>query len=87
MQYVKTAAFFKSSFFLKGIFVLSLTMLLYISSVSYKHNKALTESSDLLVHSYKIQLQLDHVFSLLKEAEIGATRVYYHQRYCVAKAL
>jgi hypothetical protein len=50
-------------------------MLLIISGISYKHNKALTESSDLLVHSYKIQLQLEHILSLLKEAE-SAQRGY-----------
>jgi signal transduction histidine kinase/CHASE3 domain sensor protein len=62
---------FKSAFFLKSVFVLSILMLLYISSVSYKHTKALNESSDLLVHSYKIQFQLEHVLSMLKDAETG----------------
>jgi len=68
---IKPGTLFKSSFFLKGVFVLSIIMLLYISSVSYKHNQALTESSELLVHSYKIQLQLEHILSMLKEAEIA----------------
>lgn len=71
MQLMKPGALFRSSLFIRGVFVLSILMLLYISSVSYKHNQALTESSELLVHSYKIQLQLEHVFSLLKEAEIA----------------
>ncbi len=61
----------KSAFFLKALFVISIFMLLYISSVSYKHTKALNESSDLLVHSYKIQYQLEHVLSMLKDAETG----------------
>jgi signal transduction histidine kinase len=46
-------------------------MLFYISSVSYKHTKALNESSELLVHSYKIQFQLERVLSMLKDAETG----------------
>jgi CHASE3 domain sensor protein len=46
-------------------------MLFYISSISYKHIKALNESSELLVHSYKIQYQLEHVLSMLKDAETG----------------
>jgi len=71
MNLLKPGVIFKSSFFLKGIFVLSLSMLLIISGVSYKHTKALTESSEMLVHSYKIQLQLEHILSLLKEAEIA----------------
>ena len=62
---------FKSAIFLKAIFVLSIFMLFYISSVSYKHTKALNDSSDLLVHSYKIQFQLERVLSMLKDAETG----------------
>ena len=63
--------FFKSSFILKGIFVISLFMLLYISSISYKHTQSLTKTSELIVHSYKIQFQLEHILSLLKDAETG----------------
>jgi len=62
---------FKSAFSLKAIFVLSIFMLFYISSISYKHTKALNESSELLVHSYKIQYQLERVISMLKDAETG----------------
>ena len=70
---------FKSAFFLKSVFVLSIIMLLYISSVSYKHTKALNESSNLLVHSYKIQFQLEHVLSMLKDAETG------HRGYIITR--
>jgi PAS domain S-box-containing protein len=62
-------AIISSSLFLRGIFVVSLCALLYISSVSYKHTTALSESSDLLVHSYKIHFELEHVISYLKDAE------------------
>jgi len=70
---------FKSAFFLKSVFVLSIFMLLYISSISYKHTKSLNESSDLLVHSYKIQFQLEHVLSMLKDAEAG------HRGYIITR--
>ncbi len=69
IQFIKSIL--NSAFFLKALFVVSIFMLLYISSVSYKHTKALNESSDLLVHSYKIQYQLEHVLSMLKDAETG----------------
>ena len=71
MQFTKPGFSFKSPLFLRGVFMLSVLLLLYISSASYKHNQALTESSELLVHSYKIQLQLERVLSLLKEAELA----------------
>lgn len=61
----------QSSFFLKIIFVVSLFILIFISSVSYKHTIALTESTELLVHSYKIQIQLDQVLSYIIDAETG----------------
>lgn len=63
--------FLRSSFFLKSIFVISLFMLLYISSISYKHAKSLNEASGLLMQSYKIQFQLEHILSMLKDAETG----------------
>ena len=64
-------SFIRSSFFLKGIFVLSLFLLLYISSISYKHSQTLTKTSELIIHSYKIQFQLEHILSMLKDAETG----------------
>ena len=63
--------FFKTSFFLKAIFVISLFTLLYISSVAYKHVQSLSKTSELLLHSYKIQFQLEHILSMLKDAETG----------------
>ncbi len=62
---------FKSPFLLKSIFVIALFVLVFISSVSYKHTISLSESSDLLVHSYKIQIHLEKLLSYLKDAETG----------------
>ena len=63
--------FIRSSLFLKGIFVISLFILLLISSISYRHINALTKNSELLGHSYKIQFQLEQILSLLRDAETG----------------
>lgn len=64
-------AIFKSSIFFKGIFVISFLMLLFISGILYTHTNTLTASSERLMHSYKIQFQLEHVLSVLKDAETG----------------
>ena len=61
----------RSSFFLKSIFVISLFILIFISGVSYKHSTALSESTELLNISYKIQIQLERLLSDLKDAETG----------------
>lgn len=62
---------YASSFLLKSIFVASLFVLIFISGVSYNHTVALTESSELVVHSYEVHLELDQLFSYVKDAEIG----------------
>lgn len=60
-----------SSFFLRSILVISVFLLIFISSVSYKHATALKESTELLVHSYKIQIKLEQLLSTVKDAETG----------------
>ena len=61
----------KYTFFLKSIFILSLFILLFISSISYKHANSLEASAELLSHSYKIQIQLEQIQSYVKDAETG----------------
>lgn len=46
-------------------------ILIFISGVSYKHSTALSESTELLNISYKIQIQLERLLSDLKDAETG----------------
>ncbi len=68
---MKLRSFFISSFFIRSILVISIFLLIFIASVSYKHAKALTESTELLVHSYKIQVKLEQLLSSVKDAETG----------------
>jgi len=63
------------SFFQKSLFALAVFILLVISAVSYNHTNSLSRSTDLLIHSYKIQNQLEQLHSYLKEAE-SAQRGY-----------
>ena len=51
--------------------MISLFVLIFIFSVSYKHTIALRESSELLVHSYEIQIKLEQLLSYVKDAETG----------------
>jgi len=62
---------FTSSSFIRSILVISLFVLIFIFSVSFKHTMALRESTELLVHSYKIQIKLEQLLSCLKDAETG----------------
>ena len=62
---------FTSSLFLKSIFVVALFLLIFISSVTYKHTVSLTESTQLVVHSHRVNLELEQLISYLKDAETG----------------
>lgn len=62
-------SFFTSNFLVKGIFVASLVILIFISGISYKNSITVSESSDLVLHTYKVQVQLEQLVSNLIDAE------------------
>jgi signal transduction histidine kinase/CHASE3 domain sensor protein len=68
---MKGKAIFTTNFLLNGIFVIALFILVFTSSVTYKHTVVINESTELLVHSYQIQIQLERLESFVKEAETG----------------
>ena len=70
---MKLKIFFNSSLFLKSIFVASLFILIFISTFLYKHSVGLIESSQMLVHSHKVHLELEQLNSTLKDVEINQT--------------
>lgn len=59
------------SLLLKLIFIIAMFMLLFISGISYNHANSLSKSTELLVRSYKIQLELEQLLSYIKDAESG----------------
>lgn len=63
--------FIHSSLFYKILFVLSLSVLIFISSVTYKHVKTLSNSTNSVIHSYQVSLELEQLISCLKDAETG----------------
>ncbi|QOG01908.1 CHASE3 domain-containing protein [Flavobacterium sp. MDT1-60] len=62
---------FNSSNSLRVIFVIAVFILLFLSSIAYKHNQDLNESSKLAMHTYEINLQLERLMSAIKDAETG----------------
>ncbi len=68
---MKLRAIFISSFFIQSILVISIFLLIFIASVSYKRTQAQNESTELLIHSNKIQIKLEQLLSLVKDAETG----------------
>lgn len=60
---------FSSAFFLKSIFALSLFILVFISGLAYKHSVSLGKSSELVMHTLKVNVQLEQLFSNVKDSE------------------
>ena len=62
---------FTSSFFLKKVFLGALFILILISGITYRHTNTLSKSTDSVLHSYKVQLELEQLISYIKDAETG----------------
>lgn len=62
---------FNSSGSLRVIFIIAIFILLFLSSIAYKHNQDLNESSKLVMHTYEINIQLEQLMSAIKDAETG----------------
>ena len=60
---------FKSPIFHKIIFTISLFILLFIGAISFRHVNNTSTSFKLLMHSYDVNLKLEHLFSYIKDSE------------------
>lgn len=61
----------KSPLLLRMLFVISLAVILFTASISYKHIVNLNKSRDLIIHSFEVKLELEKVISYIKDAEAG----------------
>lgn len=62
---------FNSSNLIRIAFIIAIFILILVSSISYKHNKVLNESSSLVIHTYEINIELERLISNIKDAETG----------------
>ncbi|KFF06093.1 sensor histidine kinase [Flavobacterium reichenbachii] len=62
---------FNSSNSLRVIFVIAVFILLFLSSIAYRHNQDLNDSSKVVMHTYEINIQLERLMSAIKDAETG----------------
>jgi len=69
-------AIFNKSILLKCIFVASLFILIFISTFLYKHAAGLVDSAKLLVHSHKVNHELEQLNSSIKDVEINQTAYF-----------
>jgi signal transduction histidine kinase/CHASE3 domain sensor protein len=61
---------------IKSIFVGSLFVLIFISAITYKHSVSITESTNLLIHTQKVRVELEQLNSSLKNVEMNQTSYF-----------
>ncbi|AJR04678.1 sensor histidine kinase [Siansivirga zeaxanthinifaciens] len=59
----------KSSGFIKTIFYASAFIILVVGGLTYRSMRDLNKASDLVTHTYKINVELEQILSYLKDAE------------------
>ncbi|MGZ0016493.1 ATP-binding protein [Yeosuana sp. AK3] len=70
---------FKSTLFLKIILLSSLFIILVLGGFTYKHISNLTDSTEIVVKTYKVNVGLEQIVSYLRDAESA------HANYIVTK--
>ena len=68
---MKLKSIYKSTIFLKIIFVVSIFVIFFISAVSYKHISLINSNSKSVKKSYEVNIELERLFSYIKDAETG----------------
>lgn len=68
---IKILNTFRSSIFLNVAFVISLASIFFTASITYKHIDKLNKSTDLVMKSYEVKLEIEKLMSSLKDAETG----------------
>lgn len=66
---------YKSTIYHKIIFTISLLILFFIGVLTVKHINSISNSTKLLMHTYEVNLELEHLFSYIKDSE-NNTRGY-----------
>ena len=62
---------YNSDWFLKSIFAVCLFVILVIAGMTYRHIQTLSHSTDQVIHTYKVNVELEQLISYLKDAETG----------------
>lgn len=68
---MKVVTFHKTSVFLRVVFVVAVAVIFFISAMTYKHLLVLNNSSKWMTHSYDISLNLEKLFTYVKELEVA----------------
>lgn len=66
---MKSLQIYKSTLFLKILFILSIAVIFFIGGVTFKHLTALKKSAVSVSNSYEVNMELEKLISYLKDSE------------------
>lgn len=67
---MKILSIHKSPLFLRIVFVLAIFIMLFVSALTYRHVESITKSSDMVAHSYKVTVEIEQLYTNIKDLEI-----------------
>lgn len=76
---MKSKNLFKSVLFLRIVLLLGLFIILLIGGFTYQHISNLTDSTKIVISTYDVNIELEHINSYLSDAESG------HRKYTLTK--
>lgn len=76
---MKRENLFKSTLFLRTVLLVGLFIILLIGGFTYKHISDLTSTTDILVSTYEVNVELEYINSYLSDVESG------HRKYTLTK--
>jgi signal transduction histidine kinase len=59
-----------SPLFIRIVFVIAIFMMLLVSALTYRHVESINVSSDSVEHTYKVSIEIEDLFSNIKDLEI-----------------
>ncbi|WP_194768418.1 sensor histidine kinase [Tamlana sp. I1] len=62
---------YQKPWFVKTVFYACSFVILLVGGITYRNISDLSQASDLVTHTYKINVELEQIFSYLKDAETG----------------
>ena len=60
----------RSPLFIRIVFVLAIFMMLLVSALTYRHVESINISSESLENTYKVSIEIEDLFSNIKNLEI-----------------
>ncbi|MGM5469597.1 CHASE3 domain-containing protein [Flavobacteriaceae bacterium LMO-SS05] len=76
---MKRKNLFKSALFLRSVLLVGLFVILLIGGFTYKHISDLTNSTNIVVRTYEVNVELERINSYLSDVESG------HRKYTLTK--